>query len=389
MKTIYISGIIGYDVTANDIREQINPSSKERLRVIINSAGGYVSEGFEIYNILKSYKGGIEIVIGVMAASIASYIAMAAGYDSRKAFKNSSFMVHESSSAIQGRARDLLTAYERVEGINNIMADAYAEGFGIKKEQARDMMREDKFFTGWEALVDSKIISEIIDLKDVEIPQKEEDEKGFLFFTALSAQLEKNQDISVFKQNMYAIEEKINSDIKKSQDDMLKAVAYLKPKTQTEIKADNQLDNNKTTGDVKMKLQELLKQNPEAQAELDTLLQAARDEGKKEVENAKAKLQEDRARLADILELEGVALSETATKALDSDMSASDYAMEKLKAEKNKRTETSQSTFGKLATKQTPDQQDTTTANEVAKKQKEEEEFNKKLEESMKNRKVI
>ena len=49
MKTIYISGEIGWDVTADDIRSQIDSKSKESLRVIINSPGGYVSEGFEIY----------------------------------------------------------------------------------------------------------------------------------------------------------------------------------------------------------------------------------------------------------------------------------------------------------------------------------------------------
>src|SRR4030042_4795822 len=159
MKTIYMTGIVGLDITADKFRKDFHSETKEKRRVILNSVGGSVSEGFEIYNIMKAYRGEIELVFGSMVASIAAYFAMAVPKENRKAFKNSSLMVHEESAVTAGRARDFKTFYEQLEGVNNIMAEAIAEGMSITRKQARDIMSEDKFYTGWEGLVFNCIIS--------------------------------------------------------------------------------------------------------------------------------------------------------------------------------------------------------------------------------------
>src|SRR4030042_3686765 len=141
MKTIYMTGIVGLDITADKFRKDFHSETKEKRRVILNSFGGSVSEGFEIYNIIKAYKGDIEIIMGAWVASIAAYIAMAVPKENRKAFKNSSFMLHEASSIAEGRARDFKIHYERLEGVNNIMADAIAEGMGFTREVARNIIK--------------------------------------------------------------------------------------------------------------------------------------------------------------------------------------------------------------------------------------------------------
>ena len=364
MKTLYISGEIGWDVTPDSIREQIDSKSTEKLRVIVNSVGGYVSDGFEIYNILKAYKGEIEVVIGVIAASIASYIAMVAPLEKRKGFKNSSFMIHEVQAGIYGRARDLATYAERVEGLNNIMAEAYSEGLDLTKEESRAMMVEDKYFTGWEALVESNIISEILDLEDIDIPKKEEDEDQFIIFETFMNEAKKDIDISILKAKVYETEQKVISDINKSTQDLTKAAAKLKL---NETKVNKESNTDKSVEDktnLKMeektmpKLQEFLNSNPDAKAEYDALL-SAKDQ---EIEQAKANndVGKERARIFNILKFSGFEPASEAAKAINEGIDSAQFAQDELMRERNKRKGKGQNKvdFGELKTAQLPGDQD-------------------------------
>lgn len=361
MKTIYLSGEFGWQITADKVREQIDPNSKEKLRVIVNSIGGYVDEGFEIYNILNSYKGEVEIIIGVMAASIASYVAMAAPLENRKGFKNSSFMVHEASRAAYGRARDFLTIAERLEGLNNIVAGAYAEGLGIGKEEAREMMNDDKYFTGWEALVEANIISDVVDLKDIDIPQKEEDEEAFIFFDLFMKEIENEVDIKAYKEKMYQIEDKINADTKKAQEDVTRAAARLNIESETGKKPVD--DKSNLTTEETMNLQEFLNANPEAKAEYDNNLRSAEEKGKGAAmsEAAKADLTAERMRIKNILTVTGGMMTDTAAKAITEGMTGEQFAFSEITREKNNAEKPENKVdFGGLAVKQTPGEQDPT-----------------------------
>lgn len=358
MKTIYLTGIVGLDITANKLREDFNSETKEKRRIILNSVGGSVSEGFEIYNLLKAYKGDIEIVFGSIVASIAAYFSMAVPKANRKAFKNSSFMLHEASSVAEGRARDFLTFYERLEGINNIMAEAVGEGMEISKEVARDIMREDKFYVGWEALVDNNIISDVIEPKEIDIPKKEENESQFIFMTGMMAELEKQQDMTVVKAKMYEVEDKINADIKKSQADIQKAAALLKlDDTKNVINPVKLPVENKINQEVnKMKLADYLKTDPEALAEYNQDLNTAKAQEREKITQEKAS---DRSRIVGILKASGIALTEDAASAIEKDVSAGDFALAEIERQRNIQDKASgkDSPFSALIAKQTPKDQ--------------------------------
>lgn len=363
MKTLYLSGEIGWEVTADYVREQIDPNSKEKLQVILNTYGGEVGVGFEIYNILKAYKGEVEVIVGVMAASIGSYIAMCAPKEKRKAFKNSSFLMHEARSGIyEARARDMMIKAERLEGINNILAEAYAEGMGIDKEQSRALMNEDKYYTGWEQLVDNDIVSEIIDISEITIPQKEEDENGFLFFEMFAKESERPVNISVAREKMYAAEERAIKDIEKSEKDFAKAVAYLKPQKKQpekqEQKPETQEPVNNNGGSMS-KLQDFLKANPEAEKEYIESLNSAKGEGEKEMNIATAAIAEDRKRIAKILEMANGALTPEVAEALDKGIEPGEFAQAELIRQKKLQANAaeSQGIFGALVSKQTPAEQ--------------------------------
>lgn len=349
MKTIYLIGEIGYDVTAKKFREKVNFSSNEKLRIIINSPGGFVSDGIEIFNMIKMYKGEVEIVLGSMVASAASYIAMAVPAEKRKAFQNSSMMIHEASAGVYGKAKDFKNKYERLTAINSIIADGYVEGLGIEKEKVLNMMSDDYYMTGWEQLTNHNVIGDIIDPSEVLPP----DEKDFpvdmwdLFF----AELQKEPDPLIMKEKMYATEERILKDTEKANADFEKAAALLKnfnPETPEE--------NNKIKQEGDMTLQEFIKSNPEAKAEYDKALESAKADGIKE---ASAPMQADRERIAKILKIAKAELSKEVVEAIEKDTEPGDFAIAQADAEKSRQqaSNAKPTIFGDLVSKQTPEEQ--------------------------------
>jgi len=93
MNEIVIDGVIGgWDVDAKEIVSQLTNMTGD-VTIKLNSVGGSVIDGITIYNALKAYdKGEIIVEIGAVAASIASYIALAGDLTTAKS--NSVYMIH-------------------------------------------------------------------------------------------------------------------------------------------------------------------------------------------------------------------------------------------------------------------------------------------------------
>src|SRR6187431_2864879 len=68
----------GWGVSARYLTNQIaNLGEKCRIKLYIFSPGGDVMEGNEIYNAIKAHKGGCDVTLGALCASIATVIACA------------------------------------------------------------------------------------------------------------------------------------------------------------------------------------------------------------------------------------------------------------------------------------------------------------------------
>ena len=71
-KVISLSGVVGYDITADNIREQLKEANGEDVIFEINSPGGDVFDGIEIYNIIRGYHGETETRLISLGASMGS-----------------------------------------------------------------------------------------------------------------------------------------------------------------------------------------------------------------------------------------------------------------------------------------------------------------------------
>lgn len=149
MTTIDLDGIVGWDITAADIRAALPASGTVELR--INSPGGSVHEGIAIYNALRAFKrdGGIvnAAIVGI-AASMATYIASVA--DRLTVEDNAVWMVHNPWTFVLGDHRAMTKAATILCSLRGVLARAYARRSGREQDDILSEMDAETWLYGEE-----------------------------------------------------------------------------------------------------------------------------------------------------------------------------------------------------------------------------------------------
>lgn len=169
-KIIALSGHIGFDVTANFLRKELESAKNKPVRIDLNTPGGFVFEGIEIFNLIKEYPGNVEIRLMSLAASMGSYIALAG--NKTVAFDNAVFMIHNAMTIAMGNQNEMRKVADRLEGISNLLAKAYIAKTGKSMHEIKEMMDDETFLFGNEML-DAGFVDEIIESN----PEEKENDK--------------------------------------------------------------------------------------------------------------------------------------------------------------------------------------------------------------------
>lgn len=122
----------------------------EDVVIRLNSNGGDVFQGIEIYNYLKNHPSNITVEVTGVAASAATFIV--AGADKAIMNTGTSFMIHEASSFAWGNKAELKKVLNALETIDDSIIAIYTEKTGQTTEQLNDWMEEEKWFTAEEAV---------------------------------------------------------------------------------------------------------------------------------------------------------------------------------------------------------------------------------------------
>jgi ATP-dependent Clp protease, protease subunit len=147
---IYINGQIGANagevgVNLIDIIKQVKGQPfATSFDVYINSEGGYVDVGFDIYDYLMSLKksGVIINTIGTgLVASIATVIFMSG--DSRKLKSGTSFMIHLPSGDVQGTADEIASYSQMLKDTENKLVKFYMNETGLTDEAVRPLLKQE------------------------------------------------------------------------------------------------------------------------------------------------------------------------------------------------------------------------------------------------------
>lgn len=125
------------------------PTNGEDVEVTINSYGGLVDMGNEIYTALRSYEGNVTANV-VMAGSAASIIAMAA--EKIVISPVGQIMIHNVSMGADGDYHDMEKASEILQKANQSLANAYVSKTGKSKEEVLTLMENETWLTAEEAV---------------------------------------------------------------------------------------------------------------------------------------------------------------------------------------------------------------------------------------------
>lgn len=136
-------------INAKDIRESLE-SVTDDIVIKLNSPGGDVFEGIEIYNYLKDHPSNITVEVTGIAASAATFIT--AGANEVIMNVGTSLMIHEASTFTWGNKSDIQKTLNALETIDESILSIYSEKTGQSNDQLEEWMNEEKWFTADEAV---------------------------------------------------------------------------------------------------------------------------------------------------------------------------------------------------------------------------------------------
>ena len=160
----------GFQVIApRDVSHAVDECPEdEELVLEINSGGGSVYAGFEIYNILRSCSRKTKAEVFSIAASAASIIAVAC--DTVLMSPVSNMMIHRSAlRRASGNAETMEQAAQMLNTIDETMLNAYEEKVGDKSSRTklRHMIENETFLTAEQA-VNCGLADGILERKNAE-----------------------------------------------------------------------------------------------------------------------------------------------------------------------------------------------------------------------------
>lgn len=163
MTTVPVKGVVSSDddaevyqffgystVTPSDISVALQNAAGSNITVEINSPGGDVFAGSEIFTALKSYQGNVEVNIVGLAASAASIIAMAG--DTVKISPTAQLMIHRASTVSQGNSDVLASDLAGLNSTDQAIVNVYQEKTGMDSQDIYRMMSQETWINAQDAV---------------------------------------------------------------------------------------------------------------------------------------------------------------------------------------------------------------------------------------------
>ena len=182
--------------TADIFRDELY-SGEGNISVWINSPGGDMVTGAQIYNLIKDYKGKVTVKIDGLAASAASVIAMAG--DEILMSPVSQLMIHNPFSYAIGDSNEMKRTADMLSEVKESIINAYEMKTHLSRSKIAKMMDDETWMNAYKA-VNLGFADGILFSKD---EQKSKNTEEFIFSreSAISAIMNRvNKQIKNIKQ---------------------------------------------------------------------------------------------------------------------------------------------------------------------------------------------
>ena len=116
----------------------------------LNSPGGSVFDAVAIYNAIKRHEGAVTVWIDGIAASAASYVAMAG--DEIVMPENAFLMIHDPAGLVMGTADDMRAMADALDKVKGSLVQGYAAKSGRPSEEISALMAVETWFDAKDAI---------------------------------------------------------------------------------------------------------------------------------------------------------------------------------------------------------------------------------------------
>lgn len=132
-------------VSAKSITDAF-PEDNSDIVLEVNSNGGLVTVGSEIYTALKSYSGNVTVEVTGMAASAASVAIM--GADKVLISPTAQIMIHKALYGyVSGNSDDLDKASNALKSSDKAIVNAYVSKTGLSEEEIFELMKNETYMS--------------------------------------------------------------------------------------------------------------------------------------------------------------------------------------------------------------------------------------------------
>lgn len=144
-RSIMLSGEIDKESAEKVIKQLLilEAENDDPIRVFINSPGGDVDAGFAIYDMVRFIKNEVYMIGMGLIASAATLVLLAVPAEHRLALPNSSYLIHQPMSRMEGVATDIEIYTKQLERTRDRLNTIISEQTGqpidaVKKDTDRD-----------------------------------------------------------------------------------------------------------------------------------------------------------------------------------------------------------------------------------------------------------
>lgn len=126
------------DKTAKHVIDRmlyLDMAGKGEIELFINSPGGYVTDGFAMYDIIRAFKNPVSTICTGLAASMGSILLSAGTKGKRFIWPNSRVMIHQPSGGARGQASNIEIQAQEILKIKEKSAEILAENCGQSVEK--------------------------------------------------------------------------------------------------------------------------------------------------------------------------------------------------------------------------------------------------------------
>lgn len=140
-----------WDYTSpNKIKNDLEKANGKDVEFLVNSPGGDVFSGYDIYNQIADYSGHTTANIVGLAASCGSFIPMAC--EKIVSQPMAMMMIHGASTRTYGNQHDHGKTKDFLSKVDNTIVKAYTQKTGKSDEELLDLMAKETWFTADEML---------------------------------------------------------------------------------------------------------------------------------------------------------------------------------------------------------------------------------------------